>query len=113
MNINITDEEMRDRISKAKNYTLLILKKAEKYGEPGADKLIWEHGRRNFQLRAEGVLAIVCPVRDGSEVAGIGIFNASPEETKKIYAEDPAVRAGVLSFEVHACSGFPGDSLPK
>ncbi len=113
MNINITDEEMRDRISKAKNYTLLILKKAEKYGEPGADKLIWEHGRRNFQLRAEGVLAIVCPIRDGSEVAGIGIFNASPEETNKIYEADPAIQAGVLSFEVHACSGFPGDSLPK
>ena len=45
-----------------------------RHGEPGVDKILWEHGRRNFALRAEGLLAIVCPVNDGSQVKGVGIL---------------------------------------
>jgi hypothetical protein len=26
--------------------------------------------------------------------------------------DDPGVQAGVFTFEVHPCRGFPGDSLP-
>jgi hypothetical protein len=26
--------------------------------------------------------------------------------------EDPAVKAGLLTYEVHPVRGFPGDSLP-
>jgi hypothetical protein len=109
----ITDELMRQRISATKNYCIVILKAGPKKNEEGAEKIIWEHGRRNFALRADGVLSIVCPISDGSNVAGIGIFNAPVEEVKKIMDEDPAVKAGVLIYETHACRGFPGDSLPK
>lgn len=109
----ITDEMMRERISQTKNYSLIILRKTAKYYELGADKIVWEHGRRNFQLREEGLLSIVCPVADESDVSGIGIFNATPEKTREIYDEDPAVKAGIFTYEVHACRGFPGDSLPK
>ena len=79
--------------------------------EPGAHKIIWEHGRRNFTLRADGLLPIVCPVTDGTELSGVGIFNASVEETKKIMDEDPGVKAGVFVYEVHPCRNFPGSSL--
>jgi len=109
----ITDEMMRERIAQTKSYTVVILRKTAKYGEPGTDKIIWEHGRRNFQLREEGLLPIVCPVRDESDVSGVGIFTATPEEVKKIYDEDPGVKAGVFTYEIHACRSFPGDSLPK
>jgi hypothetical protein len=109
----ITDEVMRQRISATRNYCIVILKAGPKKNEEGAEKIIWEHGRRNFALRAEGVLSIVCPISDGSNVSGIGIFNAPVEEVKKIMDEDPAVQAGVLIYETHACRGFPGDSLPK
>ncbi len=109
----ITDELMRERIAQTKSYTVVILRKTKKYGEPGTDKIIWEHGRRNFQLREEGLLPIVCPVRDESDVSGVGIFTATPEEVKKIYDEDPGVKAGVFTYEIHACRSFPGDSLPK
>jgi hypothetical protein len=27
-------------------------------------------------------------------------------------ADDPGVRAGIFTFEVHTCRGFPGDALP-
>ena len=109
----ITDEFMRQRISATRNYCIVILKAGPKKNEEGAEKIIWEHGRRNFALRADGVLSIVCPISDGSNVSGIGIFNAPVEEVTKIMDEDPAVQAGVLIYETHACRGFPGDSLPK
>jgi hypothetical protein len=109
----ITDEYMRQMLPTARNYFAVILKAGPKRHESGVEKIIWEHGRRNFALRAEGVLAIVCRVNDGSEVTGIAIFNASFEETKKIMDEDPGVKAGVFSYEIHLCMSFPGECLPK
>ena len=63
-------------------------------------------------LRAAGALSIVCPATDQSDVAGICIFGASPEEARGIIEGDPAVQAGVLTYELHPIRGFPGDSLP-
>ncbi|EUA38058.1 hypothetical protein I549_2760 [Mycobacterium avium subsp. avium 2285 (R)] len=74
--------------------------------------MIWEHGRRNFGLRDDGVLAVVLPVSDGSDVCGVGVFAATVDETTRIMSEDPGVAAGVFTYEVHACRGFPGDALP-
>src|SRR5258708_38571893 len=109
----ITNEFMLQMLPTARNYCVVILQAGPKRHEDGVEKIIWEHGRRNFALRADGVLAIVCPVADGSNVTGIGIFNASIEEVKQIMDEDPGVKAGVFVYEVHVCRGFPGDSLPK
>ncbi len=108
----ITDEFMHEMLPRTRQYCLVILKSGPNKQQDGAEKIIWEHGRRNFQLRADGVLPIVCPVNDGSDVSGIGIFNASVEDVKKIMDEDPGVKAGVFVYEVHACRGFPGSSLP-
>ncbi len=113
MATTITDEMMRERLSRTKRYSVIILRKTEKLKEPGAEKAIWEHGRRNFQLREGGPLSIVCPIRDESELSGVGIFNATLEETEKIYQDDPAVKGGYITFEVHPCSSFPGDALPE
>jgi hypothetical protein len=107
----ITDEFMREMRAKARAYSLVLLRQAARYAEPDAGAVIWEHGRRNHSLRADGVLAIVCPVADDSEWAGIGIFDATPEETARIMDRDPAIQANVLSYEVHPVRGFPGDSL--
>ena len=108
----ITDDYMREMLPKAKTYSIVILKAGPKRHEPGVESIIWEPGRRNFALRADGVLAIVCPVNDGSGVTGVGIFNAGVEETKKIMDDDPGVKVGVFVYEVHPCRGFPGSSLP-
>src|SRR5438876_11431991 len=109
----ITDEFMGLMISNTKNYSILILKAGPNRTEDGVEKIIWEHGRRNFALRADGVLSIVCPIFDESNVTGVGIFNANAEEVKKIMDEDPGVKAGVFVYEIHACRSFPGDCLPK
>jgi len=108
----ITDEYMRRSIAAAKNYCTVILKAGPNKNSDGVESIIWEHGRRNFALRAAGVLPIVCPVSDGTDVSGVGIFNATVEETRKIMDEDPGVQAGVFVYELHPCRSFPGDSLP-
>jgi hypothetical protein len=108
----ITDEYMRGMMSKTKDYCLVILRAGPQADDPGARAVIWEHGRRNFELRAEGMLSIVCPVTDDSEVDGVGIFNAGVEDTRRIMEEDPGVKAGIFVYEVHPCRSFPGDCLP-
>jgi hypothetical protein len=107
----ITDEMMREMLPKAKAYCVMILKEGPNYAMEGADKIIWEHGRRNFSLRADGLLSIVCPVPDDSEVCGIGIFNADVDEVRGIMDTDPGVQAGVFVYELHPGRGFPGDAL--
>ncbi|HEX6535226.1 MAG TPA: YciI family protein [Gemmatimonadaceae bacterium] len=107
----ITDDMMRERLARTKKYSLLILHPTEKLQAPGAYAVVWEHGRRNFQLRQDGVLNIVCPVGDGSDVCGIGIFDASLDEVRRLMEGDPGVQAGLFTYEVHETRGFPGDAL--
>jgi hypothetical protein len=108
----ITDDYMRGMLSKTKEYCVVLLKPGPMATEPSLKKLIWEHGRRNFALRADGLLSIVCPVTNESGLNGVGIFNVSVDETKKIMDEDPAVMAGIFVYETYTCRSFPGDSLP-
>jgi hypothetical protein len=109
----ITDEYMYSMFPKTKGYCTVILKPGPEANQPDVQKIIWEHGRRNFALRADGLLSIVCPVTVKGAVSGIGIFNANEEETKKIMDEDPGVLAGVFIYELYPCPSFPGDSLPS
>ena len=108
----ITDEYMQEMLSRTRKYSIVVLKAGPNKNKDGAEKIIWEHGRRNFELRADGVLPIVCPISDGSNVSGIGIFNVTVEEAKKIMDDDPGVQAGVFVYEIHECRSFPGASLP-
>ena len=107
-----TDEEMGQLLPGAKPYSIVILKQGPKFGDTTAPAIVWEHGRRNFGLRDDGVLAVVLPVTDGTDVCGIGVFAATVDDTTAIMNDDPGVAAGVFTYEVHPCRGFPGDSLP-
>jgi hypothetical protein len=99
-------------LTRSKGYTLMLLKEGPKWSAPDRDQIIWERGRRNFALRADGVLAIVCPISDDSPWCGTGIFNAPEDDVARIMDEDPGVRAGVFEYEIHAVRGFPGNALP-
>jgi len=106
------DDEMNALLPTAKPYSVVILKAGPNYGADDSAAVVWEHGRRNFGLRDDGVLAVVMPVVDESDVCGVGVFTGSVDETTAFMADDPGVRAGVFTFEVHAGLGFPGDALP-
>jgi YCII-related domain len=108
----ITDEFMLQMRAKARAYCIVMLKVGPQYTQPGAEQIIWEHGRRNYALRAEGLLAMVGPVTDTSDIRGFGIFTVSVDEARTIMDEDPGVKAGVFVYELHPWRSFPGDSLP-
>ncbi|HOB59441.1 MAG TPA: hypothetical protein PK154_00985 [Methanoregulaceae archaeon] len=108
----ITDEFMSEMIGRTKDYSIVLLRIGPNRYMAGVEAIIWEHARRNFSLRSSGKLPIVCPVNDGSELCGVGIFATGPEETRNIMNEDPGVMKGIFSYELHPCRSFPGDRLP-
>jgi hypothetical protein len=107
-----TDAEMNALLPAAKAYSVVILKRGPNFAHYTAPAIVWEHGRRNFGLRHDGVLAVVLPVTDGSDVCGVAVFTGTIDETVAVMNDDPGVQAGVFTFEAHPCRGFPGDALP-
>ena len=108
----ITNEFMMQMLGNSRNYTIVILKKGPNEDIPEVKQIIWEHGRKNFELREEGLLSIVCPLAEENEIRGIGIFNADKEKVKEILDEDPGVQKGVFVYEILTARSFPGDALP-
>ncbi|VBA38413.1 hypothetical protein LAUMK13_02089 [Mycobacterium innocens] len=90
----LTGDEMNQLLPTTRPYSVVILKQGPKFGDEAAPAIVWEHGRRNFGLRDEGVLAVVLPVTDGSDVCGIGVFAATADDTAAIMNDDPGVAAG-------------------
>jgi hypothetical protein len=109
---DISDDFMRQQLTLSKPYALVLLLAGPQYGSAGAEQIVWEHARRNFQLRADGPLSIIGPVRDDTPLCGIGIFDGTVEEITAVMEADPGVQAGLFTFEVHPMRSFPGDALP-
>lgn len=111
MNTTVTDEQVLRLAATAKPYSLGLLWWGQERYKDGAAATEKEHQRRMVSLRADGVIAILCPV--GSDtLAGVAIMNATPKEASEILDADPCIRAGMMRCEVHPCHGFPGDALP-
>ena len=108
----ISDEYMFEQLQRTREYAVVLLHAGPSFGTDGSDAIVFEHGRRNFSLRADGLLSIVCPVMDDSELCGVGVFSGTVDETRRLMEEDPGVQAGVFTFEVHPVRSFPGDALP-
>ena len=102
-----------EMLSRAGDYSILILKAGPNYSRSGAEKIIWEHGKRNFFLRARELLTIVCPITDKSDLDGIGIFNVDVEETKSIMDQDPAVKRASSSMRRIPAGAFPETACRK
>jgi hypothetical protein len=108
----VSDDFMREQLTLSRGYALVLLQAGPQYGSEGSERIVWEHARRNFQLRADGPLSIIGPVRDDSPLCGIGIFDGTIEEITDLMNGDPGVQAGIFTFEVHPMRSFPGDALP-
>lgn len=108
----ISDDTMRTRLAGTSTYTAILLRATDAFVRPVVDPIVWEHGRRNMALAQAGLLAVVLPVMDDTDLAGIGIFATNPDDTRAIMADDPGIRAGIFSYSMHPVRGFPGASLP-
>ncbi|KQY57134.1 MULTISPECIES: hypothetical protein [unclassified Nocardioides] len=111
MSPDVTDEQIQALAASAKPYSLAQLHWGPERHRADADTIEREHQRRMVSLRAEGVIAILCPVSSDT-VAGVAIMTETPERAREIMAADPCVQAGMMTCEILPCAGFPGDSLP-
>lgn len=112
MTTTVTDEQVRQLAETAKPFSVALLRWGPERHMDGAEATEGEHQRRMVSLRADGVIAILCPV--GSDtLAGVAIMTLPPEEAREVMDGDPCVRAGMMTCEVHPCHGFPGDTLPS
>jgi uncharacterized protein YciI len=108
---SVTDEQVQQLAATARPFSLMVLSWGPERHMDGAEATEREHQRRMVSLRAEGVIAILCPVSSDT-ISGVGIMTLSPDEARAVMDEDPCVRAGMMRCEVHPCHAFPGDAVP-
>jgi hypothetical protein len=109
--MNVTDEQIQQLAATAKPYSVALLWWGPERHMDGAGATELEHQRRMVSLRADGVIAILCPA-SSERLAGVAIMNLPPDEARAVMDGDPCVRARMIDCEVHACAGFPGDAIP-
>jgi negative regulator of sigma E activity len=107
----VTDEQIQELATTGKPYSLVQLWWAPGRHQQGAESIELEHQRRMVSLRAEGTIAVLCPVLSEG-LCGVAIMTETVDQARHTMAADPCVRAGMMTVEVLPCVGFPGDSLP-
>ena len=112
----ISDAEMRARLETVRAYPMAWLKKGPAYlpsdGRPAEQAaIVWEHGRRNMELRDAGKMAIVGPLQGAGEIVGICIFCVPEAEAREIMDGDGAVQAKIFVYELVTLYGIPGQTL--
>jgi hypothetical protein len=115
---DVSDEDFQKARETLRPYTAVVLRPGPAFERPGPDRTqdvtatIMAHGKRNYALHRAGLMPIVCPVADGSDVVGLSLFDADPDEVDRIMANDPAVQADIVAYEIHPTWSFPGSTLP-
>jgi hypothetical protein len=115
--VEITDDFMRARLATVRDYVVARLIKGPAYQPPQTRppeqaRIVWEHGRRNMQMQADGKMALVGPVMGGGDLVGLCIFAVPEAEARAIMDGDGAVQAGIFVYDLITWYGFPGDTLP-
>lgn len=107
----VDDDAMLGRLNQSKAYTMVILLATDRLVQPQVDPIIWAHGRRNMGLMDAGIAPVIVPVTSPEGPAGFALFATDPDKTRRIMDADPGVVAGVFTYEIHPCRGFPGSAL--
>jgi hypothetical protein len=108
----VTDEQMEQRLSVVPTYTVVLLRATDAFVRPDVDPIIWEHGRLNMRLMDAGILAVVMPVADDSDIAGIQVFAVGLDQARAVMASDPGVAAGIFDYDIHPVRCFFG-AVPR
>lgn len=86
----------------------------------GSDEQVGDTTRCSTRRTAEairGLLAVVRHLGTGATepqlgLRATGLFDSSTEDVEHVMAADPAVQAGILSYEIHPTWSFPGSTHP-
>jgi hypothetical protein len=112
MSVSVTDDQIQELAATAKPFSVALLSWAPQRHQQGAEAIELEHQRRMVSLRNDGTVAVLCPVLSDT-LAGVAIMTLAADETRALMADDPCVRAGMMTCEVQDCLGFPGDTVPS
>ena len=110
--MSVTDAQIQELAATAKPFSVALLSWAPQRHQEAADAIELEHQRRMVSLRADGTIAVLFPVLSDT-LAGVAVLTVSADDARALMAGDPCVIAGMMTCEVHACLGFPGDAVPS
>jgi uncharacterized protein len=86
-------------------YTLVLMKRGEQWdpGAPGFAELVNQYPVLLKKMASQGKVAVAGPFPFAvpGELRGVAIFRVSAEQTAKLMQDDPAVKAGLLTIEIH------------
>jgi uncharacterized protein len=91
-----------------KQYVMAFLKKGSNRSKDSTEReeIQRAHLKNIMRLANEGKLVIAGPFLDDTDIRGIFIFNVKDiGEAKELVETDPAVKAGVLTMELHPWYG--------
>jgi hypothetical protein len=111
MSATVTDEDVQQLAATAQPFSVALLWWGPQRQRDGGEAIEREHQRRMVALRADGVIAVLCPASSDT-LAGVAIMTVPADAAQALMDDDPCVLAGMIRCEAHACFGFPGDALP-
>ena len=97
-----------------KKYFMAFLKEGPTRDQSPEEAVIIRNGHLGYmnQLADENKLSIAGPFGDDGEIRGIVIYNVPTlEEATELVKNDPAVKAGRLTIEVHPWWAAKGSTL--
>lgn len=110
-----SQEEIMQMVAKGKSYILLFLKTGTTpppSDETEANRLQMEHLAYLFQMEKEGRSSVFGPIVGNETLRGIIILNTSnKEEVHQLMADDPWIKAGCLTYELHDLFSIPGQRI--
>jgi hypothetical protein len=111
VNSPVTDEQIQQLAATGMPFSVALLWWGPNRHMDGAEAIELEHQRRMVSLRADGVIAVLCPAQS-DKLAGVAVMTASPDDAKAVIDGDPCVQAEMIRCDVYPVIGFPGDALP-
>jgi uncharacterized protein YciI len=97
-------------------YTLVLMKRGPQW-DPASSRFkqtLDAHRDYARRLADQGKVAIAgpFPLGDPRELRSVCIFRLGPDETAKLVADDPSIKAGLLSPEIHLWATAKGILAP-
>ncbi|MAT40120.1 MAG: hypothetical protein CL946_11010 [Ectothiorhodospiraceae bacterium] len=102
-------------LSKMKVYYMGFLKRGPERSQDSTEamKIQKQHLLHMQRLHKEGKLVMAGPFMDDGDIRGIVVYDVeSLEEAVRLTEQDPAVKAGRLTVEVHPWWAERGSTLP-
>jgi uncharacterized protein len=107
-------KEIHEKQYEMKTYYLVFLKKGPNRNQDSitVSKLQSQHMAHLNKMADEGKMDICGPLMDDDDIRGVCVYNvASKEEALKLASEDPMVKAGRLTVEIHPFYSAKGATL--